>query len=381
MFGPRYHLFTLLGFRIYVDLSWFIIVVLIVWSLGGSRGVFAQLAPELADRAALRWMMGGLGAVGLFLSIVLHELGHAKMAERHGVPMRGITLFIFGGVAEMSAEPPSAKAEFMLAIGGPLVSLALGILFAGLGYAGSVLQWPAAATVLLSWLGLINLLLLVFNLIPAFPLDGGRVLRSILWAAKDNLRWATRITSQIGAGFGMVLIILGVFQGITVNLVGGIWLVLIGIFLRMAAQSSYQQLLIRRALEGEPIERFMTDEPVTLQRDDDLAHAVESFVYRYHHKLYPVMDGERLVGCLTMDRLKDVERDQWQHTRVADVMEACDSENTVEHGRDAMDVLSRMRQTERSRLMVVDGDQLLGVVALKDLMDFLSLKIELEERG
>ncbi|MFW6060951.1 MAG: site-2 protease family protein [Phycisphaeraceae bacterium] len=384
MFGPRFHLFTLFGFPIYIDLSWFIIAVLVTWSLAVGLFGSEELFPMLVDQPGTRWAMGIIGALGLFASIVLHELGHAKMAESYGLPMRGITLFIFGGVAEMSQEPPSAKAEFMVAVAGPIVSIAIAAVTTGGWAIGRALEAPVSVTAVLGYLGLINAILVAFNMIPAFPLDGGRVLRSILWAAKDNLRWATRITSSIGSGFGIALMVLAGLQLLTGNLVGAIWWFILGMFLRGAAQMSYQQLLIRRALEGEPVDRFMSREPVTVSPDDTIDHVVEDFVYRHHYKFYPVTeDGEdhgRLVGCLTLDRIKDVPRDQWPSTRVHDVLEQCGGTNTIEVGRDAMDAMARMRESNRSRLMVVHGGRLVGVVALKDLMDFLSMKVELEER-
>ncbi len=380
MFGPRFHLFTLFGFPVYIDLSWFLIVILVTWSLAEGLFRYEPWYAQLIDQPGVRWGMGAAGALGLFTSIVLHELGHAKVAERCGLPMRGITLFVFGGVAEMSDEPPSAKAEFAVAVAGPIVSILIGAV-CSIGWAiARGFGAPVPVTAVLGYVGLINFVLVLFNMIPAFPLDGGRVLRSILWAVKDNLRWATRITSRIGAGFGLVLIVLAVVQLLYGNFIGAIWWFVLGMFLRSAAQMSYQQLLLRRALEGEPVEHFMTPEPVTVTPNDTLDHVVEAFVYKYHHKFYPVVAEGQTRGCLTLSQIRDVPREQWSQTRVLDVQEKCGVENTIEHGSDAMQALSRMRQYNRSRLMVLDEGKLVGVVALKDLMDFLSLKVELEER-
>ena len=379
MFGPRFRLFKLFGFPVYIDLSWFIIAVLVTWSLAEGFFRIPDWFPELVDAPGTRWAMGVVGALGLFASIVLHELGHAKVAESYGVPMRGITLFIFGGVAEMSLEPPSAKAEFMVAIAGPIVSVLIGFLSLLGWWVGGALAIPRPVTAVLGYLALINFVVVAFNLIPAFPLDGGRVLRSILWGARDNLRWATRITTRIGSGFGIALMVLAALQLLVGNLIGAIWWFVLGIFLRGAAQMSYQQLLIRRALEGEPIDRFMTHDPVTVPPDQTLDRIVEDYVFRYHYKLYPVADEGKLRGCLTMEQIKQVPRVEWEATRVRDVQEQCWPDNTIELGRDAMDALSRMRENQRSRLMVVDDGYLVGVIALKDLMDFLSLKVELED--
>lgn len=380
MFGPRFHLFNLFGFPIYVDLSWFVIVVLITWSL--AEGLFGsqELYPDLVDKPTTRWVMGVAGAIGLFASVVLHELGHAKVAERFGLPMRGITLFIFGGVAEMSDEPPSAKAEFWVAIAGPIVSIVVGTVAGLLWFAGHAAELGVGFTAVIGYLAIINFVLVAFNMIPAFPLDGGRVLRSAIWAWSGKLNKATRITSQIGAAFGLALMVLAVLRLILGDVFGAVWWFLIGMFLRGAAQMSYQRLLARRALEGETLDRFMKPDPVTLRPDVPIQQVVDDFLYRYNYKMFPVVeDGDRVLGCITINQIKDLPREQWAQTRVADVYERCDGTNTIQRDREPLDALTTMSQGQRSRLMVLDGDRLVGVVSLKDLMDFLSMKIELEE--
>lgn len=373
MFGPRIDLFRVFGIRISIDLSWFILAFLITWSL--ARGLFPTWYPDLPT--ATYWWMGAGGALGLFASILLHELGHALTAERFGVPMRGITLFIFGGVAEMTQEPPSAKAEFFVAIAGPIVSVVLAVLL----FMAVLIPMPMPVAGVLGWLGTINFILVLFNMIPAFPLDGGRVLRSALWQWKNNLRWATRVTASIGSGFGIMLMLLGVLVIFTTGaLIAGIWWIVIGMFLRNAAQMSYQQLLIRRAIEGEPVSRFMRTEPVTVPPSLPLDRLVEDYVYRYHHKMYPVQDHGRLLGCVTTRNLQDVPRESWSSRTVGDVFRACGEENTISPDADATTALSRMSQTGASRMMVVDHHgQLVGIVSLKDLLGFISLKVELEE--
>ena len=251
MFGKRITLFKLFGFSVHVDLSWLVIAALITWSL--AQGLFPSEYEGLP--AAAYWIMGAAGAVGLFFSIVFHELFHSLAARRFGIPMTGITLFIFGGVAEMDDEPPNPKAEFFMAIAGPLSSIVLGVMFYALFIIAELQEWPLIAAGVLGYLGVINWILAAFNLLPAFPLDGGRVLRSALWQWKNNLRWATRISSQIGSGFGIGIIILGLVSLARGNVVGGIWWFLIGMFLRNASQSSYQQVVVRKALQGEKVLR------------------------------------------------------------------------------------------------------------------------------
>lgn len=380
MFGKSFELFEIFGFKIRVDVSWFVLALLITWSLAAPpNGWFPSLYKDLAP--ATYWSMGVAGAVGLFISIVLHELSHALMARRFGLPMRGITLFIFGGVAEMTDEPPSPKAEFFVAIAGPIASIAIAIacwLIAGVGAAGG---WPLALTGVLSYLALINAVLVAFNLIPAFPLDGGRVLRSALWQWQGSLSSATRVTSQIGSVFGIVLIALGVLSVVTGNFVSGMWWFLIGLFLRNAAQMSYQQVLVRRVLEGEPVRRFMETDPVTVSRAASVRQLVEDYVYRYHFKMFPVVDNGRLLGCVTTRQIKSLPPSEWDRQSVSALMETCSADNTVGPESDALKALSIMNRTRSSRLMVVEGGRLVGIIALKDMLKFLSLKIELEGAG
>lgn len=377
MFGKTFKLFTIFGFTVKMDVTWLIIGLLITWSL--ATGVFPQMYEGLDTR--IYWLMGLGGALGLLVSIVWHELCHSLVARRYGLPMSGITLFIFGGVAEMTREPPSAKAEFLMAIAGPISSVVLAILLFAVNLAGTaVLQWPPPLTGALLYLAVINIVLAIFNMIPGFPLDGGRVLRSILWYWKNNLRWATRIASNIGAAFGMIVIFMGIFQLIaTENWLGGIWFIFIGMFLRSAAQSSYQQMLLRDALSGEEIQHFMTADPIAVTSDMTLRQLVEDYVYRHHHKLFPVVDDGRLKGCVTTAQIRQVPQEQWESRTVGDVTQQCSRTNTISPTDDAMDALSRMNRTKASRLMVTTNGNLVGIITLKDLLEFFSLKVELEE--
>jgi Zn-dependent protease len=373
MFGRTITLFKLFGFAVRIDTSWVFIAGLIIWSL--AVGFFPARYPGLGTQTY--WIMGVLGSAGLFLSIIFHELCHSLVARRYGIEMRGITLFIFGGVAEMVDEPPSPRAEFIMAGAGPLSSVALGLAAyaVGTGLGGG---WHQSIRGILGYLAGINFLLALFNLVPAFPLDGGRMLRAVIWGRSGNIRRATRVTSNIGAGFGTVLVIIGVVTFFRGEFVAGVWWVLIGLFLRGAAGQAYRQLVLRRALEGEPVRRFMTQDPVSVDTAVYVRDLVDGYFYRTHHKLYPVVDGDRLVGCVTLARVKDVPREKWDWVRVQEIAEACSEGNTISSDADAMDALARMRRHRVSRLLVVDGGRLVGILSLKDLMAFLSMKVELE---
>jgi Zn-dependent protease/predicted transcriptional regulator len=377
MFGRRIKLFKLFGFEVRIDLSWLIIAVLITWSL--ADGLFPYWYPNLSSREY--WIMGIVGALGLFVSIVAHEFCHSLVARKFGMPMKGITLFIFGGVAEMGDEPPSAKAEFLMAIVGPLSSIAIGVIFYLIHLYGNSAGWNTPVNGVVEYIAYINGILAAFNLVPAFPLDGGRVLRSILWGVKGNMRWATRVSSAIGSAFGVGLIILGVFEFIRGNIIGGVWMFLIGMFLRSAAQMSYQQLLVRKALEGESVRRFMNTNPVSVQDSLTVEQLVEDYIYKYHYKMFPVMAGDKLVGCITTRQVKEIPREKWSQETIREAASPCSPENTIAPQTDAIKALAMMNQSGVSRLLVVERDRLVGLVTLKDLLDFFSLKVELEEKA
>ena len=270
MFTRKFRLFRLLGFEVGLDPSWILLAILVAWSL--STGYFPFKYHALSTR--VYWIMGIVGALGLFVSIVVHEFCHSLVARRSGMPMKGITLFIFGGVAEMNDEPRSARDEFWIAVVGPASSFAMAAVFYGIGRAAAVAGGSTALSGVLEYLGMINVFLALFNLVPAFPLDGGRVLRAALWAWKNNLKWATRVASAIGEGFSILLIVWGLIRLMNGFFIGGMWLFLIGLFIRNAAGASYQQLLLRRALEGEPLERFMNRKPVTVSPGTSLDRLV-----------------------------------------------------------------------------------------------------------
>lgn len=345
-------------------------MALITWSL--ATGLFPTLHGELDT--ATHWWMGLAGAIGLFVSVLLHELGHALVARRFDVPMRGITLFIFGGVAEMTREPPHPRAEVYVAVGGPAVTAVL----VGVFYAVALAPLPPAIVGIFEYLMLLNIVLLLFNAVPAFPLDGGRVLRGVLWHVKGSLSKATATSARIGRGFGALLIVLAVLQLFAGNPIGAVWWFLLGLFLRYAAGMSYQQVVISRELKGEPVREFMTKEPVTVTPDTTIERFVEDYVYQHHFKLFPVTQGGQLVGCVTTRQVKEVPRDQWSDKTVGEVSQSCSSDNALRPDDDAMDALQQLQRSGSSRAMVIDGDQLVGVLSLKDLMKTLSLKLEME---
>jgi Zn-dependent protease/predicted transcriptional regulator len=377
MFGRKIHLFTIYGFEVGIDFTWIFLAVLVAWSL--AEGLFPRYYRGYST--GTYWWMGAAGSVGLFLSIVFHEFWHSVIARHYGLPMKGITLFIFGGVAEMEDEPPSPKVEFLMALAGPVSSVVLGGIFLGIFWAVTAASVYAPVGGVFQWLGWLNLILAVFNMIPAFPLDGGRVFRSILWAAKKDLRWSTRVAAAFGSGFGMLLIILGLLAFITGAFITGIWYFLIGLFVRSAAQMSYRQVLIRRALGGETVTRFMEPNPVVVPPSISVTELVNDYFYRYHYRMFPVTTDGTLMGCITAKQIRTIPREQWDQRAVQDVLAPCSLENTIPPDTDAMKALAIMNRTGNSRLLIVEGEHLVGIVTLKDMLKFLNLKLDLEGEG
>lgn len=376
MFGKKIKLFNLLGFQVSIDLSWIILAVLITWSL--SKGLFPQYYEGLST--GTYWIMGIAGMIGLVFSIVLHEFCHSIVARKYGMPMKGITLFIFGGVAEMDDEPISPKAEFLMAIAGPISSIFIGFVFLGLLRLGGQLEWSKPFKGVIGYLMFINFILAGFNLIPAFPLDGGRVLRSALWGWKKDLNKATRISSNFGSAFAVLLMILGVLSILAGNFIGGLWWLLIGLFIKGASQGSYQNLIFRNMISGKTVGELMTTDPVTIPADVSLSEAVEDYFYKYHHRMYPVVRDGELLGCLTTRQLQNFPKGLWHEQNVSDIAHKCDDSNMVNINADAFKVLKDLNKKQNSRLLVVENGSLKGVITHKDIMDYLLIRNDLEAR-
>ncbi|RJQ14197.1 MAG: CBS domain-containing protein [Nitrospiraceae bacterium] len=374
MFDKRITLFKLLDFEVRIDASWVIIAVFITWSL--AYGLFPYYYKGLP--AHTYWLMGAAGALGLFMSIIFHELCHSIVARKNNLQMRGITLFIFGGVAEMSGEPPDARTEFLMAIAGPLSSVFIGGVFYFVYMMGEEAMLPVSVNGVISYLAYINWILAAFNMLPAFPLDGGRVLRAALWRWKGSLSWATRVASRIGSLFGIFLIFSGILNVLSGNLLGGIWWFLIGLFLRDASQTSYQSVMTHKALEGEKVEDLMKTAPVTAPSSISIKEFVEEYVYKYHLKMFPVIDNGKLTGCITTGEIKGTPREEWGRRTVHEIMSTCTVENTIGPDVDAAKALAAMNRTGNNRLMVVKDGSLVGVISLKDILWFLSAKMDLE---
>lgn len=348
------------GIRIGVHWSWLIVFALIVWTL--ASGVFPSQNPARSEGAYIA--MAIAAAVVFFVSLLLHELGHAIQARREGVEIEGITLWLFGGVAQFKGMFPSAGAEFRIAIAGPLVSLGLGILFVLVAVFAGL---PGAADGVVAWLGYINLTLLVFNLLPALPLDGGRVLRSGLWYFKGDFPWATRIAADIGRGFGYLLIGAGLFLLIFQSSFSGAWLAFIGWFLLQAAAGEARYVATEQALRGLRVRDLMVRDPVTVPVDLSLGRFMDEVAWSQRFTTYPVLEDGSPVGLLAFRSVAAVPRTEWDVRRVRECMLPRDEVPLLDAEGTAIDALAKLAASEVNRGLVIDNDHLVGFLSITDL--------------
>ena len=376
MFGKRFNIFTVAGIKIGLDASWFFIALLMTWTLASTYFPFyyKELSPSLY------WPMGLAGMLGLFVSILLHELGHAFVAKYFKLPISQITLFLFGGVAELKKEPQSPKVEFLVAIAGPLVSFFLAYAFYFFTSLGESLKWPLPLTAVTDYLASINMMIAVFNLIPAFPLDGGRIFRAFLWWWNKNLVKATKIAGLVGSLFGIFLIILGLFSFFTGNLLAGLWLVIIGLFLRSAASSSESSTYIGQELKGETVKRFMKRDLITVSPTLTVKEFIDRYVYQSHHHLYPVTEGDTLLGTVSLIEVKALEHEKWSSTQIKSILVPFSRLQTVTPETSALEALNIMQETAHTTLLVTTGQKLVGLLTAQDLFKLIALKFELEEK-
>ncbi|MGE5249793.1 MAG: site-2 protease family protein [Bacteroidota bacterium] len=377
------------GIHIQIDWSWLLIFALVSWSLSTT---FAQLHPGWA--ASTQWMLALAGALLFFASVLAHELSHSLMARARGVPVRNITLFLFGGVSNIQKEPASPASELLVAIVGPLTSFVLGVLFLILGvgkvalsditHPAAMLSQLAPLNTLFLWLGSVNIILAVFNMLPGFPLDGGRVLRSVLWAATDNLPTATRWASWVGQGLAWGLILAGVAMlfGVRVPFLGsglfnGIWIIFIGWFLRSAAAQTYRKVAIQDMLEDVPVKNLMYSEVPSAPAGITVESLVDDYAMHTDNRAFMVFDAGRMIGMVTLDDVEKIPPEKRAATLVRDIMTPSRELIVVAPEEKASDALNRLENQDLRQLPVVTGDRIVGMLRQKDILRWL----ELHKRG
>lgn len=366
---------SIFGFEIRVALSWFIIFFLILWTL--TTGVFPGNYPGLASNTYM--IMGIIGTLLFFASLLAHELSHSFVARAKGIPVEGITLFAFGGVSRTRMDAETPGDEFQIAGVGPLTSVAIAGLFGLLWWIGRNAGWSIAVNGVNAYLSSINLLLAIFNLLPGFPLDGGRLFRSIVWKITGNLKKATRIASAGGKFLGYLLIAWGVVQLFSPTLISGLWLILIGWFLSNAADASYQELLIRTSLEGVPAREVMTLAPETVPSDLKLQALVNDHFLQRRYHAFPVVDNGHAIGIITLNQVKDIPRDEWNYRTVAATMTPVERGVLVRPEEKMTQVLRKMEESGVRRVLVTRNGSLEGIITANDIASWLRRRQELEK--
>jgi Zn-dependent protease/CBS domain-containing protein len=359
------------GIAINIHVSWILIFILITWTLAGSY--FPQNYPNWS--LALYWTIGLATSILFFVSVLLHELAHSFVARARGLPVQDITLFIFGGVAQIGEEPETPATEFVMALVGPLSSIVLGAVFGAVWFLASPINEPLAA--LGAYLAFINVILGVFNMIPGFPLDGGRVLRSILWQATGNLQRATRWASLVGQGVAYLFILAGIWQIFTGDWVGGLWIAFIGWFLDNAASSSYRQLTVRNLLAGHKVREVMSRECPEVDAGLTLDRLISEHMLPLGTRCFPVIEGGLLRGLLTLHNIRGVPQERWGTTTVEQVMTPLQELKKVGPDVELWTAMQNMTEEGVNQLPVMDDGQLLGMLGRDNIVSFIRIKGEL----
>ncbi len=364
-----FNAFSIWGIRVRIDKSWFIAFFLFAWTL--SAGYFPLQVPDYPP--FIYWLAGSLSSLALFGCVLMHELSHCLVARRLGVPVRQITLFIFGGVSEMAqTQSSSPYAEFLTTIAGPLTSLCLGGVFVGLAYFAG--RFVDRITVeMIHYLSYVNILLAVFNLIPGFPLDGGRVLRAFLWYRSGSLREATKSAARVGQVFAMALMTLGLLSALSMHIVPGVWLVLIGLFLKSSAEKEYESFELRFGLQDMKVREIMVP-PVAVNTSMTISEFVNAYVFHYHYRVFPVEELGRFIGMIDVRSIKGVPASEWPTTKIGTFLSDPATYCTIEPDRDATEALRILMNQNCSKAPVVQKGKLVGILTRSDLFKLISLK-------
>lgn len=384
--GQSFRIGRLFGIDIRIDWTWLIIFALVAYSLGNT---LAQLHSEWG--ATVRWGVALLAALLFFGSVLAHELAHSLVSQARGNPVDSITLFLFGGVSRIREEPDSPQGEFLMAVLGPVTSIVIGLalLFvagvtgramAGVNNPSEAIAEVGPATFIMLWLGWVNLVLGAFNLIPGFPLDGGRVLRSILWAITGDLRRATRWASWVGQGFGWLMITGGISMvfGATIPFFGsglsnGLWLAFIGWYLNNASSQSYQRVVVQDILEGAPVKQMMRMNPPTVSPSTSVESLVHEHIMGTEEHAFPVLDDGDLVGMVTLSDVRALEQDAWSSTPVREIMTPYDQCTVLEPDEDAAEAMTKLASCDVRQLPVLEDGGLSGVLRRQDVIQWMRL--------
>lgn len=359
------------GISIRIDYSWFIIFAMLLWSLS------THYFPEMYRWRTLStyWIMGFITAIAFFMSILAHELAHSLVSKAKGVSVESITLFIFGGVAQVTDEPRKPSNEFWMALSGPLTSLALAGIFGAFYLSLRYVATPVRA--MFAWLTGINMSVAIFNLIPGFPLDGGRLLRAIVWKITGDLRKSTRVASIVGRVVAYLFVFWGLWRLFYGDWIGGVWIAFIGWFLDRAATSSYRQLALKELMQAIKVKDVMIRECRSLPKELTIRELVDGYIFHTSFQCFPVVDNNVVLGIITIQEIKQIPREQWSFVTVEDAMIPLEKMKSVKPDDDLFTVLQKMNSDNVSQLPVVENDQLIGLISRDSLINAINIKSEL----
>ena len=363
------------GVKIKIHYTWLIIFFLISWSL--AIGYVPLQFPGLSE--VTYWIIGIISAISLFVSVLVHELAHSYVALKQGIAVPSITLFFFGGVSQIAEEPKSPNQEAKIAAVGPLSSFAISALFVLLWFVAVTLDLGPFIIAPFSYIALINALLGGFNFLPAFPLDGGRVLRAVLWKWKNNLLAATKASIKISEAIAYIMIGTGFFMTFVYSLFTGLWIVFIGWFLKSGSEASLKQTIISQALSDVKVKEIMNSKVVSISPTLTIADAVEQYFSKYTHRGFPVTKDGMIQGIITFEDLKNFMEDESQSTLVGDVMTPKDKMILVSPDEPAVEAILKFSKNDIGRLPVLSGDRLVGIITRSDLMKAIRTRIQGEK--
>jgi Zn-dependent protease/predicted transcriptional regulator len=360
------------GIEIIIDYSWFVIFFLVIYSMAESY--FPQMQQHYSTPQY--WMMGTVAAVLLFISILVHELAHSYVAIKNGIKVASIRLFIFGGLAQVASEPKSGRQEFLIALAGPATSMAIGMGLLVVSFLTS--NSPTPVSGIAQWLAWANIILAMLNLIPGFPLDGGRILRAFLWDHWDDMTRATKVVSRIGNAVALFLIIFGILQFLmTQNLISGLWLIFIGLFMKQSAVGSYQAVMMKRALSGVSVQQVMTQNVVTVDWLMPIDQLVNDYIYKHQFTNFPVFNRDEFFGMVSLEGVKTISKDLWGFKQVRDIMTPVELVACLSPAEDAGAALSRMIASDIGCMPVVEDGFLKGIVSRRDILNLFKIKSDL----
>jgi len=362
------------GIQIEINASWLIIFGLVTFMLATSY--FPQYYPEWDS--SIMWILGSIMAILLFASVLLHELAHSIVASNLGIGVKKISLFIFGGLAQMEREPDEPIKELKIAIAGPAMSIFLFLFFGALVFLLIFFEAPEVIVVPFSYLSSINLILAIFNLVPAFPLDGGRVLRAAIWHFSGNLQYATKIASSMGQLFGYFLIFSGVFFTFSGNFISGIWFIFIGWFINQASQSSYQHTLMSDIFKKIPVSEFMNDNVVVVDYNLSVRELLEDYFYKYKFNIFPVIKDSEIIGIVNIDGVKNISKENRDKTIVEQIIIPLNDNLVINPKVNVSVSMEKLFTNGIGRILVMEEAKLLGIVSRTDILNYIRIHSRLE---